>query len=85
MISFRTARAMHTPTDLRTANLAQRKNLLRDAPLRDLDDLIPVLVKRARDAAIASRKAEEELAEALLAKQEKSTCCGDASHGCCNG
>lgn len=72
MISFRTARAMHTPVDLKSANDTQRANLLRDAPMRDLDDLIPVLVKRARDAAIASRKAEEELAEALLAKQEHS-------------
>lgn len=71
MIHFRTAQKLHTPTDLKSANDAQRANLLREAPVRDLDDLIPILARKAREAAIAARKAEEELAEALLAKQEK--------------
>lgn len=58
-------------TGHRKANAEQRTNLLRDATPRDLDDLIPILAKRAREAADASRKAEDELAEALLAKSER--------------
>lgn len=72
MIHFRTARALHTPTNLKSANDAQRANLLREAPVRDLEDLIAILDRRARDAESAALRAREELAEALLAKQEKS-------------
>lgn len=71
MISYRTARKLHTPTDLQSANDAQRANLLREAPVRDLDDLIAILDQRARDAEATALRAREELAEALLAKQEK--------------
>ena len=59
------------PMDIREANLAQRRQLLRTAPVKDLEDLIPILAERCRVTREAARQAEEELAEALLMSEAK--------------
>lgn len=63
--------AAYRATEHRKANAEQRSSLLRDATPRDLDDLIPILAKRARESADIARRDSEELAEALLAVQER--------------
>lgn len=66
MIRFRTAQALHTPTDLHAANLAQRRMLLASAPPKDLVDLVPILDERVRATKDAYDKACAELADVLL-------------------
>lgn len=55
----------------RRANREQRRQLLQDAPIRDIEDLIPVLAEKAKISREAARRAEEELAEALLVSEAK--------------
>jgi len=77
IIPFRRAAqaAIDTPADLgqaqvryaahRAANEAARKALIRVAPIRDLQDLVPVLSERYGRAKAESDKAFRELADAL--------------------
>lgn len=67
---YTTARESWTPTDLSAANLAQRRQYLSAAPPQDLQDLLPILVENDRLARIAAKKAEDELADCLLAINE---------------
>lgn len=57
--------AVMQPTDFQSANAQQRRKLLEQAPIKDIEDLIPVLVARVRETGEAFRKAQDELAEAL--------------------
>jgi hypothetical protein len=57
---------------LRAANDAARKAQLEAAPMRDLDDLIPVLSKRYQVAKAASDKALQELTDALAEREGRS-------------
>jgi hypothetical protein len=50
---------------LRAANEAQRKALLDTAPMRDLQDLVPVLSERVRLTKVEYDKAVQELADVL--------------------
>lgn len=50
---------------LRAANEAQRKALLDTAPMRDLQDLVPVLSERVRITKAEYDKAVQELADVL--------------------
>lgn len=70
-MNYKTARETFEPTDLKSANLAQRRQLLQMAPVRDLEDLIPILAERCRVTREAAREAEEELAEALLMSEAR--------------
>lgn len=69
MFSRRSAQATFTPTDLREANLQQRRNLLAQAAPKDIEELIPILDQRVREAKAAYDKAMEELADALLTRE----------------
>lgn len=68
MFRFKTAQAMHEPTDLREANLRQRRMLLAQAAPKDIDDLIPILDAKMREAKAAYDRASAELADALLTR-----------------
>lgn len=66
------ARAAFEPSpSARVANDAQRRQLLLQAPVRDIEDLIPVLVEKVKATGEAFRLAQEELAEALLVSEAK--------------
>lgn len=68
-MNYRTAQETFEPTDLREANLRQRRMLLMQAAPRDLDDLIPILDEQVRAAKASYDRAMEELADALLQKE----------------
>lgn len=83
IIPFRRAAqaAIDTPADLaqaqvryaahRAANEAARKALVDAAPIRDLQDLLPILDERVRKARAAYDLALRELAGVLLELEER--------------
>jgi hypothetical protein len=72
---YKQARAAYEPTtppaEIRAANDAQRRQQLLDAPISDIEDLIPVLVENVKKTGESFRLAQEELAEALLVSEAK--------------
>ncbi len=71
-MNYKQARAAFEPSpSVREANDAQRRQQLLDAPISDIEDLIPVLAENCRKTREAARRAEDELAEALLVSEAK--------------